>query len=223
MPEQIRVSLNKIAEFAYASARRREAIVKEHKHKPTFIAAGYKLVEDVLPRYFGSQMDAQILQEQLATLSGLHSLTLLQKYSNGITGVNGLINFSALNIKENVRYMPLPMNASDGLYVEDVFINMRPDCLVLEENRCGTRVGALKLHFPMSNPLGDKAGVCVASMMFRYLNQSSTLPSKPKHTLCYSLDVPANKAYKSSSGSKTVFANMEAACRQYAQLWHAIP
>ena len=223
MSTRIKVSLNKIAEFAYASARRKEAIVRDQKNKTAFKAAGYKKVEDILPRYFDGQMDTQILQSHLTTLSGLHSLIPSKEYSNGINGLNNLISFSNLNINGNVRYESLPMNASDGLEVEGVFINMRPECLVIEENKCGVRVGALKLHFPMSTSLGEKAGVCAATMLFEYLNQASTLPGKPKSILCYCLDVPQNKAYKSSSACVAALANMEAACRHYSQLWTAIP
>jgi len=222
MSQQIRVSLNKVAEFTYASSKRRETIAHQHKHKVPFIAAGYQKAEEFLPQYFGNQMDAQLLQNKIAQLVGLNSITPKDSYNKGINGLTHLQYMKSFQL-EDITFQPLPMNSQDGLIFGNVFVNIRPDCLILQETKQGLRVGALKLHFPVTNPLGQKAGKCVAALLFEYLSQMKNLDGTAKHSLCYSLDVPADQTYQASKDYKLLMKEVVASCKIYEAMWNSMP
>lgn len=218
---QLRVSLNKIAEFTYASSARKERIVKEQKIKKPFIAAGYREAEDFIPQFFGKKQDAQLLQQHLQNLTALHGFTPKDSLNNSINGLLALQTMTPIPFG-NVEYHQLPRNSHDGIIVEDVFINVRPDVLLTKITKGITTMGAVKLHFPKSNPLGEKGGYCVAAVLLEYLSQLSAPLGTPKYGLCYSVDVQPNEVYVSPASYKRIMKDLEAACRQYKLLWNSI-
>ncbi len=72
---QIKVSLNKIAEFAYANSHRRKIIVKQHKDQNSghYPAIGYREAENFLPGWIDLQLDQTHLQQRLQGLLNLQA------------------------------------------------------------------------------------------------------------------------------------------------------
>lgn len=219
--QQLKVSLNKIAEFTYATSARKERIVRDQKNKTAFRAAGYKEAEDFIPQFFSSNQNILLLSQQIKSLSALHTLTPKDSLNNSVNGLLALQEMAPLELGE-VTFHSVPRNQHDGIIIENVFINVRPDVLITKKMRGGIGMGAVKLHFPKSSKLGEKGGQCVAAVLFDYLSQLDVPLGTPKHNLCYLADVYPNMLCQSPASHKIMTKELEAACRQYELIWHSI-
>jgi hypothetical protein len=151
----------------------------------------------------------------------MYGVTPRDSLNNSINGLHALKQMVPLDLG-SVNWHPVPRNSHDGIIIENVFINVRPDALITQTSKGMTRMGAVKLHFPKTNSLGQKGGECVASILYEYLSQLSSPLGVPKSKLCHSVDVHPNAMYQSPTSYKRIMKDVEAGCRQYKLIWDSI-
>jgi len=235
MAQQIKVSLNKIAEFACStSSHRRQMIVKQHKNPPVgkFAAVGYREAENFLPTWLSMQLSPHHLQQRYDSLIQLQ--TSLQGASstsghvkginNGINALSWLMAMMPLPLPDGAVIEPCDQFAVDGLLYGNVLVKARPNAIIVKPKKGNSQLkaGALKFHFSKGTVLSDQAGDIAAVALYEYLNHTSITSAPAHHSLCYSIDACRSSVRTAPANHIKLHQELVAACHEYEAIWHSI-
>jgi len=219
-----RISATKLGEYTDASPLRRRTIVRNQREPSDFIVARYEKARTALTDYFiGGANDVTPVAESALELSTLRGATDWQTQDFNVSG-EALERF--LDISDDFELDGLECspgsNSAPKLVIADVDVSVRPDVILRGTLRNKRIVGALKFYFGKTTPLGDEAGLNVATLLQRYcdehLIQSGEVTS-PKH--CAVLDVFAKRWFRSTRATQMRFRGLEAACEEIRLWWNA--
>jgi hypothetical protein len=106
----------------------------------------------------------------------------------------------------------------------NVEVSVRPEVIFSRSvaKSKGRAVGALKLHFPKTNPLSEEAAGYVSAVASRfcecYLMDDGTADSR----LCFVLDLASAQLYPGVHSVRQRLKDAEAVCEQIFNLWDTI-
>lgn len=120
-------------------------------------------------------------------------------------------------IPENYKFEKFPANEKSTLQISGVDVSIRPDVYIKNDNN--EVVGALKLHFPKSNPLTTTSGEYVATALKTYIQEGTQTPID--HKLCLVVDVPSSSFIAAPKAGEKRMIDIEAACEEINSQWKA--
>jgi hypothetical protein len=81
-------------------------------------------------------------------------------------------------------------------------------------------VGALKLHFPKQNPLGERASGYVSAILGAHLQVSEDQPVEP--ALCMVVDVSSGQVFNGPTATRQRLRQVDEGCVEIAGRWASI-
>lgn len=219
-----RISATKLGEYTVASPLRRRKIVRDQREPSDFVVARYERARTALTDYFlGGAANVEPVIDAAVELGTLRGTSDWQTQDFNVSG-EALERF--LDISDEFELDGLESspgsNGAPKLVLAEVDVSVRPDIILRGTLRNKRVVGALKLYFGKTNPLGDEAGANVATLLQRYCDQHLVQPGEvtsPKH--CAVLDVFAKRWFRSTRATQLRLRSLEAACEEIRLWWNA--
>ncbi len=215
-----KLSVNKLAEYIYASPLRRKRILEQSKHPKNYITTLYSEVREIMKTYILKGRDITFLEESIEAINNKPVKDHQKKdKENELMALTALKNMdlSFLNECEFAK----PKGITPSMSINGVIISVNPDLLVYKKNK--SQIGALKLHIIKTNNLSKEAQKSVSVLLNEILLSSmpdSTSSIKP--SLCLSVDLFKNSVECCPKSYKTRLENIEAACEEIAAVWDKI-
>jgi len=214
-----RISVNKLGEYLNASPARRRRIVKDQKEPSAYITSRYgDARQEIVSFLEGGMVDEDALASTAAHLRQAPGSDFIrQDKANSADAIEDFLetadqlNFDGLTVQAMDPTTPANME------IANVTVSVRPEALLRDEVT-GAVVGAVKLHFPKSFPLTDKAPDYVATALREYLAQTYDANAvDPKR--CYVVDIPTHTVTCATKASKKKMSDVEAACEEINARW----
>ena len=101
-------------------------------------------------------------------------------------------------------------------------MSVRPEVLLRAEGRTGPLVGAIKLHFPRTNPLDDTAAGYVSAVLQEWCQVHLADEGTPNGPLCFVIDVGSSNCYPGVRSTTQRMRDIREACETIAALWPTI-
>ncbi|VVE53044.1 hypothetical protein PCA20602_04842 [Pandoraea capi] len=213
-----RISLNKLGEYMTATPARRRRIVEDQINPKDFIAARYVDAREYISDFICGNIDEEYLTDVAKNLRS-------QPYDSKFVAQDKILSADAINdflgvsdqLPTGYRFEKVAASDSSTLEVSGVTVSIRPDVyLKNDENQV---VGAIKLHFPKSNPLTTVAGEYVATGLRAFVQEGRESPIDNK--LCVVVDVPSASVISAPKAGKKRMSDIEAACEEINARWRA--
>jgi hypothetical protein len=219
-----RISANKLGEYLVVSPVRRRSIVKDQKRPRDFIVARYTDVYPAICDFLvSSATDVTILERAIERLDPATatsewqeqdmqlSLEALEAFLD-LTATLDLSGYSVSKADPDPPQMP----------IAGVSISVRPDLLLNAAGEGGGTSGAVKLYLSKTGPLGEEAGLYVATTVHQYLTDILRPGGVPEARSCIVLDVFAREIHNAPRSFKRRRNDVEAACEEITRAWVAV-
>lgn len=214
-----RISINKLGEYLTASPARRRRIVKDQKEPSTFIVARYADARQEIVTYMeGGMTNDDALANAAAHLRQAPGTDFVrQDKANSADAIEDFLEVADQLNFDGLTVEPTDPTASASMEIANVTVSVRPEVLLRDE-LTGDVVGAVKLHFPKTAPLTEKAPDYVATTLREYLALNYDADSvDPKR--CYVVDVPTRSVTCATKANKKKMSDVEAACEEVNARW----
>lgn len=116
----------------------------------------------------------------------------------------------------------LGANEAPKLRVRNVDISVRPEIILRMENRTGPLVGAMKIHFPKTNPLDERSAGYASAVLQEWTTVNMPDDGNPSGPLCCVLDIGSQQFYEGVRATRQRMRDIEDACATIAALWPTI-
>lgn len=211
-----KISLNKLGEYMNATPARRRRIIEDQIAPKEFIATRYSDArESIVDCIAGKISEDQLTQiaEDLRNKEYDSKFTTQDKNLSA-DAIDSFLEISD-QIPEYYKFEKVSANEKSTLKISGVDISIRPDAYIKNDNN--EVVGALKLHFPKSNPLTTASGEYVATALKTFIQEDAKNPID--HKLCIVVDVPSSSVIFALKAGKKRMIDIEAACEEIGAQW----
>lgn len=223
--DEPRISVNKLGEYLVASPLRRQAIIKEQKRPRTFQVNWYEFASKAITTFVlsGCNNDESLYHE----VDRLGALIPGSEYEEQRIQTNIEAIDCFLEIYDSLNLEDMEVNRVSQrppkMMISNVEISIWPEIVVRSSDRNGeTRSGILKLYFSKTNPLDDRSGQYIATLLYQYAREYLEEPGKADYRLAQVIDVFTGKRYTAPRSYKRRLANIEAACQEICVLWSTV-
>lgn len=199
-----------------ATAARRRRIIEDQIAPKDFIAARYSDARESIVNC----ISGKISEDELAQIAeNLRNKEYDSKFTSqdknlSADAIDGFLEISD-QIPDYYTFEKVPANEKSTLEISGVDVSIRPDVLIKNDNN--EVVGALKLHFPKSNPLTPVSGEYVATVLKTFVQEVTSTPVD--HKLCIVVDVPSSNVFPAPKAGKKRMIDIEAACEEINAQW----
>lgn len=213
-----KISLNKLGEYMNATPARRRRIIEDQIAPKDFVVARYTDArESIVDCIAGNISEDQLTQiaEDLRNKEYESKFTAQDKNLSA-DAIDSFLEISD-QLPENYKFEKIPANEKSTMGIAGVDVSIRPDAYIKNDN--DEVVGALKLHFPKSNPLDKNSGEYVATALKTFIQENAE--NTIDHKLCIIVDVPSSSVISAPKAGKKRMIDIEAACEEINAQWKA--
>lgn len=211
-----KISLNKLGEYMNATPARRRRIIEDQIAPKDFIAARYSDARESIV----DCISGKISEDQLTKIA---EDLRKKEYDSKFTSQDKNLSADAIDsfleisdqLPEHYKIEKVPANDKSTIEISGVEVSIRPDAYIKNDNN--EVVGALKLHFPKSNPLTTTSGEYVATALKTFIQEGKENPID--HKLCIVVDVPSSSVIPAPKAGKKRMIDIEAACEEIGAQW----
>lgn len=219
-----RLSVNKLAQYVTSRAARQNQILRNAKYPPDYITAYYRDAAEAISSFIGGNMvDLGILDRATARLLQAPSSNIQQDRQKS-ANVDAIETFAGMldDIDLKGATPSLAPHTAPHVNVGGVAVSVRPDIILRCEKKGSPLVGALKLHFPRSEPLDDEQAGYVSAMLHRYLSDHMLDDGTASTAHCVVIDVASATFHPGVASVKKRMNDIQGSCGHIAQLWPSI-
>lgn len=206
-----KISLNKLGEYMTATPARRRRIVEDQINPKDFIASRYSDAREKISSFIAGNIREEDLIDAAENLRNqdYDSKFIAQDKNLSADAIDDFLEISD-QLPSGYIFEKVPANEVSSLMISGVTISIRPDVYIKNENN--KLIGAIKLHFPKSNPLTTTSGEYVATALRTFMqeNDSNVIDNK----LCVVVDIPSFNVISAPKAGKKRMNDIEAACEE---------
>lgn len=213
-----KISLNKLGEYMTATPARRRRIIEDQIAPKEFIAARYADARENISNFIvGDISDDRLEQIAIELRNHTYDSTFIAQDKNlSADAIDSFLEISD-QLPTDYKLEKTPANVKATLEISGVDVSIRPDVYIKNDN--DEVVGAIKLHFPKSNPLTVTSGEYVATALKAFVQENASTPISPK--LCIVIDVPSSTVITVPKAGKKRMMDIQAACEEIDAQWKA--
>lgn len=214
-----KISLNKLGEYLDATPARRRRIVQDQIDPKTFIAARYSDAREEISVYLATNKlnDEQLINAASNLRNQQHeSKFIAQDKSLSADAIDDFLEIADQVGADGYKLEKGSASEQVSMNISGVIISVRPDVYVKNDNN--EIVGAIKLHFPKSNPLNEKSSEYIATCLRVYL-EGKYDASKIDYKLCTVVDIPSGSVVNAPKATKKRMQDITAACEEIEARW----
>lgn len=214
-----RISINKLAEYIYASPNRRKKIIEDCQNPNPFITTWYDSVRPFINRFI-VERDVEILNDALNVLKASNRSTEFRE--KNIDNSIELIEFlKTTDLSKLGNYsLELYEKPNSILNISGVDISVYPNHLIRGNIKGDPIIGGLKINISKTQPLSEDSQKIVSLLIMLYFQGIPEYSDcKVSEKLCLSYDVFKNRLIESPTSKKLRISNIESACEEIAARW----
>lgn len=199
-----------------ATPARRRRIIEDQIAPKDFIATRYSDArESIVDCIAGKISEDQLTQiaEDLRKKEYDSKFTTQDKNLSA-DAIDSFLEISD-QLPEHYKIERVLANDKSTIEISGVEVSIRPDAYIKNDN--DEVIGALKLHFPKSNPLTTTSGEYVATALKTFVQEGAKNPID--HKLCIVVDVPSSSVISAPKAGKKRMIDIEAACEEIGAQW----
>lgn len=216
-----RISLNKLCEFMSATPPRQRRILKDQKFPNDFKRVYYREAQDAVAHCIASNLEnVAAIERQIEVLNQQNpdNIGTQRRIAANIDALEAFLEM-ADSIDLGGAEPRLGENAAPRLTVRNVDISVRPEIILRGEGRSGPLVGALKLHFPKTNPLNENSAGYVSAVLQEWCATHLPDNGAPHGPLCFVVDVGSRCSHAGVRSTVRRMRDIQEACETIAALW----
>jgi len=221
MSKKKRISVSQLARYLSSRPTTQQTIVQDAKQKPIFKAAWYDQARSAINAFVkGGFEDNTPLGDALSKLAKEVATTEHQKQviRNDIEAINGFVTHKHLLTVEGMKAKKGPHSGS-MMTISGVSVSVRPEIILRGEYRKKNAIGAIKLYFGKTHPLGTTAGEYISTLVYMWAREEYGDSVSPRH--CQVFDVMNGTVFTTPKATKSRMRDLAAACKQISILWDA--
>lgn len=225
MKQDIKLSINPLAEFVSASPNRKASIIKAQKKPNPFITSWYRSPKSIMGKFYRDPSNTDIIEKGLKQLKEKKPSTRRQA-SEKQGGIEILERFIRMNVpkcfkEENVEFLKPAMKSILNYGVEVI---TSPELLFKVEHDGKWRYGAVKFHASKSGRFTRTQAGIVSTVLNMYLKRyvaayDPDAEVAPEYCLC--VDVFNEIITNASGDSRSNELAINQACLEVVKLWDA--
>ena len=220
-----RISVNKLAEFIDAKARRQRQILGDQKYPTDFKGMYYREASEAISSYIASNMEkASILDRAIAILEQ-NQPEKIGTRRRIEANIDALESFQTMldAIDLGGAIPRLGANSQPMITIQNVNVSIRPDIILHLIGKGGVPlVGAIKLHFPRTFSLAEAGEGIVSAVMQEWVKTALPDDGEPSGAHCFAIDVGARRVGKGVKATVARLKDVQANCRNIMALWPTI-
>lgn len=216
-----RVSVNKLGEYLIATPARRKRIIHDQKHPPDAQYLRYPEASYAVTDFLCRGLDMNVLKEAqrrfaCAVPTSEFEAQRMQLCSEALERFADLVPWLDLDdaIISAVGAEP-PV-----LEMAGVTISVRPEVVVQRLDKQGQpRVGLMKLYFSKTQPLDERSGQYIGTLLQRFAEQHLCRLGPADHRLMTVVDVFAGSLFVAPRAHIRRLGDVVLACEEIAERW----
>lgn len=219
-----RISLNKLAEFMTASIPRQRRIIRDQKFPPDYQRIYYREAQEAVALCIASELEdvgAVVRQIEILNQRAPETVGTQRRIASNADALEAFLEMlDDINLGGAVPR--LGENAAPHLTMRNVSISVRPEIILQSENRHGPIVGAMKIHFPKTNPLNEQSAGYVSAALQAWSDAHLNADGDVSGPLCSVVDVGSQSFFPGVRATRQRTRDLEDACETIAALWPTI-
>lgn len=223
MKQNVRLSVNPLAEFIYASDRRKQGIIKGQKKPNPVIVSWYRTAKSVMAKHYMYPSDTSIIEEGLKRLKETRPETKWQS-SNKQGSIELLERFIKMKVplffKEQEIEFLKPKAKSVMLYGVEIVTS--PEIMFRIKKEGIWYYGAVKFHTSKSGKFDRKKSKVVSTVLKMFLNgylKDFDPKGKVNEDYCLCVDVFNEIITNAVEKSGKTELEINGACKEVIRLW----
>lgn len=222
-PGEPRISVNKLGEYlSGVGPGRRHRILHDAKFPPDYIRPMYRTAGEVVSTFIaGGMADIGALERAIEALGRETPNTVWdqRRINSNIDALESVGNMiDAIDLRGAVA--ELAPQRAEHLVRNGVSISVRPELILRGTRRGQPVVGAVKLHFPKQNPLGQDGSGYVSAVLGAHLQ--ATRDDQVDPALCVVLDVSSGQFFGGPASTRQRLRQVDEGCIEIAGRWPSI-
>ncbi len=223
--KQVRLSVNPLAEFIYASERRKASIIKGQKNPSTMIVSWYRSAKATMAKYYRDPLVTSIIEEGLRNLKSKKPETDWQR-SNTSGSIELLERFIRMKVpkifnSDEIEFIK-PDRKSVLLYGVEIITS--PELVYRIKIDGIWQYGAVKFHTSKSGKFDRTKAKVVSTVLKMYLERyvkhlEEIGVVNPNY--CFCVDVFNEIITNASAESSKTELVINEACAEIIKLWDA--
>lgn len=215
-----RLTANKLGEYLVVGPARRHRILYDAKFPNDAIRPYYTPASEAIAQFIaGGMVDLGILEKQATALGNVTPETIW--HSRRVSGnIEALETFASMldDIDLKGAGPSLGAHKTPAITYQGVDVSVRPE-VILESKGS---VGAIKLHFPKSNPLNSAAAGFVSALAHEYCAQHLSGKGTANPKFCMVIDIASATFFPGPPSTKARVKEIAAGCAEVARSWPMI-
>jgi hypothetical protein len=218
--------VNKLGEYITSKAARQRSVLYNQKFPPDYVTPFYDDASEAISLFVADGMENPAilesrikLLEQSPARTGWQQRRMLGNIEaiETFMGMIDALDLSGISCRLGSQSPP-------RLPIRNVEVSVRPEVILSRSSAKGRgrTVGALKLHFPKTNPLSEEAAGYVSAVATRFCECNLMDEGTPDSRLCFVLDLASARLYPGVKSVRERLKDAEAACEQIFNLWETI-
>ena len=217
--------MNKLGEYITSKAARQRSILYNQKFPPDYVTPFYDDATEAIALFIAKGMDSpSILENRIKLLEQMPVNTVWQQRRT-IGNIEAIETFMGMIDALDLSGITCRLGSQTPprLPIRNVEVSVRPEVILSRPNpKGGKLVGALKLHFPKTNPLSEESAGYVSAVCVRFCDSYLADEGAADSRLCCVLDLASAKLYPGVKATTLRLKDVDAACEQIFNLWDTI-
>ena len=221
-----RISVNKLGEYITSKAARQRNILYNQKFPADYVTPFYDDASEAISLFIAEGMGRPAILENRIKLLEQTPANTVRQQRRTLANIEAIETFEGMIDKLDLSGIECRLGSQSPprMPIRNVDVSVRPDVILTRPpaKKRGQAVGALKLHFPKTNPLSEDMAGYVSAVVTRFCDSYLTDDGVADSRLCCVVDLASGAVYPGIASVRQRLKDVEAACEQIFNLWPAI-
>jgi hypothetical protein len=217
--------VNKLGEYITSRAARQRSILYGQKFPADYVTPFYDDATEAIAQFIsGGMVKPAILENRINNLGQVPVNTVWQQRRT-LGNIEAIETFMGIMDALDLAGITcrLGSHSPPRMPIRNVDVSVRPEVILSRSAAKGSRrVGALKLHFPKTNPLSEESAGYVSAVAARFCDIHLSDEGTADPSLCFVLDLASARIYPGVKSTVQRLKDVDAACDQIFNLWDTI-
>ncbi len=222
--EGARISVNKLGEYITSKAARQRSILYNQKFPPDYVTPFYEDASEAISLFIAGGMEKPAILENRINALGQTPVNTTWQQRRMLGNIEAIETFTGLINDLDLSGLACRLGSHNPprMPIRNVEVSVRPEVILSRPAKGGRQVGALKLHFPKTNPLTEDMAGYVSAVAARFCDAYLADEGVADSRLCFVLDLASARVYPGVKSTTLRMKDVDAACDQIFNLWDTI-
>lgn len=220
---EYKISINQLADFAFATDARKKSIIKQQKVPNPFLIPWYQLAKARMKKSIISNGDFNPINEGINELKLRNPKSKRQIIDKQVS-VEALRIFKEIKLPELLKDIPFEVIKTKkfkSIIMDGVEVIVSPDVIYRIRIDGQNYIGGVKLHVAKGNIFEVKQLKYISSLIYEYLQEIIAEDDEiVMSELCLSLDIFGKRVVSAPNNNVNNIKTIHGLCREIKTLWN---